>query len=753
MNSRRIKRNVIRSIQLIKSIHNRLERNPLVQANTPLLLALSGGQDSITMVCFLLQIKNQRRYKIGWCWCNHLWRYDVFHTMHHLMRLAFTVGERISFLIEPTIDPEGEENYLEKGDGPPFRTFDSLRTDLLFCESKERYVSALSQRGKGKDLLVSRPPFMRRAKREKFFSRQRGEPFFPHCRRQQGGWIVEESTRSQDYVSTSSASSMLNPKKMSLSYVEAVGVTKTNGHGERNHRKWSFTEAGARRSRYQLCQRLATFHRYRILQVGHTASDRIETGVFHLLRGSGMRGVAGIQRSRIFKKLYPKRFCFSNFYAIDFEQFEDNQERCQYHQKRANLPHQRKGSSLFDFVKQRGLGEARPLVDPSTMRSFAREQELALSDTVKWRSSSLFDEVTALRGGVQPFFHQESCQRSISFETWKVTTRLKKKEMRPPRLIRLMRTGRCTVKGLRKPNHLPYGVKKTRFFYSVFLERKNETLLLYRPLLSVSRSDARRVCHLWQLPLYPDASNQTCHYVRNRIRNQLLPTLRFQFNRQVDGTLFQFTTLLSTEQLYLDSLSQRLFPFICVVAKDYIAFHVAGLNRLPLVIRRQILKQTLEKYATQSLHLSHIETLFQFFEKKRPRFAREASFAQHHQFLGTSCLFLFSRRKGPGSMFQKRSARNMEQDSKATNLFEDKLVSFFFPFLPSIKRAEGSERSEIKRRVIQDQVISSQQGGRKKVFPSLLPLAKRGGRWKECFIMPTHRFLPTIGSFLFLGER
>ena len=727
-----MKRNLIRSIQLIKSIHNQLERNPLLEANTPILLALSGGQDSMTMVSFFLQIKNQRRYKVGWCWCNHLWRYDVFHTMHHLMRLAFTVGEPISFLIEPTTaterPPEEGEKYLEKGDGPPFRPFD---IDLLFCERKERSFSPLPQRGEVKGRLVSPSPLTKRAKRESFFSRlltfgQDGGPFFSHCRRQQGGWIAEESKRSQDDFSPSSASSMVKPKKMSLSYVEAIGVTKTKGHGERKQGKWSFTEAGARRSRYQSCQRLATFHRFRILQVGHTASDRIETGVFHLLRGSGMRGVAGIQRSRIFRKLYPKRFSFSNFYAIDFEKFEDNQERFQYHQKGANLPLQKRGSSLFDKVKRRGLREARPIVDRSTM------------------GSSLFDQV---KGGVQPSFYQDSSERSIFFEKWKVTTRLNKKQVRPPRLTRLIRTARHMVKGLRK--HLPYGGRKIHFFYSAFLERKKETLLLHRPLLSVSRSDVRRVCHLWQLPVYPDASNQTFHYARNRIRNQLLPTLRFQFNRQVDKTLFHFTNLLSTEQLYLDSLSQRLFPSICVVTREYIAFHVAGLNPFPLVIRRQILKQTLEKYATQSLHLSHIDTLFRFLEKKRPK---------RHQFSGTSCLFLFSRRMGPGNLFQKRTARDVEQDSKASNLFEDgsarpidaedELVSFFFPRPSSVKRAEGYARSVINRRVIEDEVISSQQSGRKKVSP--LP---KGGSWKDCFTMPTHRFMPTIGSFLFLGKR
>ena len=670
MNLRGMKRNLNRSIELIKSIHNRLERNPLLQANIPLLIALSGGQDSMTMVSFFLQIKNQRQYKVGWCWCNHLWRYDVFHTMHHLMRLAFTVGEPISFLIEPAIEPplERRRKYLEKRDGPPFPTF---ATDLPFCERKEWSFSIPLQGGEVKGLLVSPSPLTKGKKRENFFSRQPGGTFFPDCRRRQGGWIAKESKRSQDDFFPSS---MMKPKKRSLSYLKAVGVTKTKGHGERKQGKWSFTEAGARRSRYQSCQRLATFHRFRILQVGHTASDRIETGVFHLLRGGGMRGVAGIQRSRIFRKLYPKRFSFSNFYAIDFEKFGDNQEKFLYHQKRVNF---------------------------------------------------------SLQKRVQSSFHPESCERNISFERREITTRLNKKEMRSPRLTRLVRTARCTVKGFRK--HLPYGGRKIHFFYSAFLEKKKETLLLHRPLLSVSRSDVRRVCHLWQLPIYPDASNQTFQYARNRIRNQLLPTLRFQFNRQVDGTLFHFTTLLSTKQLYLDSLSQRLFPSICVVARDYIAFHVAGLNPFPLVIRRQILKQTLEKYATQSLNLSHIDTLYRVLEKKMPK---------RHQFSGTSCLFLFSRRMGTENLFQKRTAREVEQDSKATHLVENEMVSFFFPCPSSVKWAE---ESKLNRRVIDEKVISSQQSRRKKVSSP-----PGGGSWKNCFTMPIHCFLPTTGSFLFL---
>ena len=193
-----------------------------------------------------------------------------------------------------------------------------------------------------------------------------------------------------------------------------------------------------------------------------------------------------------------------------------------------------------------------------------------------------------------------------------------------------------TVKSLKKVVRItnpilrvdPLGRAGTNFFYSAFLSKKNDIFLLDRPLLAVTRNDVKKICYVWQLPIHPDASNQNLFYGRNRIRKQLLPTLRFYFNRQLDRTFFQFTKLTSTEQLYIEYVSQRLFPFFCVVTREYLAFQIGGLKRLPLAIRRQILKRGLERYATRSLHLFHIEHLCRLMEKKRlhsHRFFRESS--------------------------------------------------------------------------------------------------------------------------------
>lgn len=243
MKPRRMNRSLSPSIHLVNSIHQALDRNQFLQANTRLLLALSGGQDSMTLLSLFLQRKHQRKDRLGLCWCNHLWHCDAFHTMHHLMRLSFLLGEPIYFILEPTTNPP----LAQRRDLTQWPKAVGKRVNQRLClYNKNRtprrrpllafYVSLLSSRG-----------------------------------RQVGG---------------------------------------------------CFTEAGARSWRYQSCQRMATFHRYRMIQVGHTASDRIETGLFNLLRGSGMKGVTAIQWNRVLRQLYPNHFYFSNFYGIDFKKFE-----------------------------------------------------------------------------------------------------------------------------------------------------------------------------------------------------------------------------------------------------------------------------------------------------------------------------------------------------------------------------------------------------------------------------------------------
>nr|YP_009105715.1 hypothetical chloroplast RF62 [Neocystis brevis]AIT94458.1 hypothetical chloroplast RF62 [Neocystis brevis] len=140
---------------------------------------------------------------------------------------------------------------------------------------------------------------------------------------------------------------------------------------------------------------------------------------------------------------------------------------------------------------------------------------------------------------------------------------------------------------------------------------QNESLLI-RPILLLNRFDLKKLCEYWKVPIYPDKSNQKVKYYRNRIRKQLLPTLRFFFNPQIDTIMFQFTEIANAENFYLDFITNRLLKetklFMVpsemlehwqIKKNKSIQFNIYLFQVFPLAIQRRILKTILEKFRTK----------------------------------------------------------------------------------------------------------------------------------------------------------
>lgn len=72
----------------------------------------------------------------------------------------------------------------------------------------------------------------------------------------------------------------------------------------------------------------------------------------------------------------------------------------------------------------------------------------------------------------------------------------------------------------------------------VLYREKNYKVI--RPLLDSSRYLITKMCEHLKLPVYPDKSNQTVHYSRNRIRKQIIPSLKIFFNPKVEDAIFRF---------------------------------------------------------------------------------------------------------------------------------------------------------------------------------------------------------------------
>lgn len=77
---------------------------------------------------------------------------------------------------------------------------------------------------------------------------------------------------------------------------------------------------------------------------------------------------------------------------------------------------------------------------------------------------------------------------------------------------------------------------------------------IIRPLLDLKRESITTICQNFKIPVYPDKSNRSIQYSRNRIRKQILPSMKCFLNPQVENSLFKVAELLNREQDFLYSL-------------------------------------------------------------------------------------------------------------------------------------------------------------------------------------------------------
>jgi tRNA(Ile)-lysidine synthase len=89
-----------------------------------------------------------------------------------------------------------------------------------------------------------------------------------------------------------------------------------------SHQATFNNEGKARVWRQNIAQRLASFYQYPAICTGHTSSDRVETMLFNLIRGSGKKGLSSLCWSRFLKPSYPKLCYLSNFSGTALSQKE-----------------------------------------------------------------------------------------------------------------------------------------------------------------------------------------------------------------------------------------------------------------------------------------------------------------------------------------------------------------------------------------------------------------------------------------------
>ncbi|MEH1908386.1 tRNA lysidine(34) synthetase TilS [Nostoc sp.] len=149
-------------------------------------------------------------------------------------------------------------------------------------------------------------------------------------------------------------------------------------------------------------------------------------------------------------------------------------------------------------------------------------------------------------------------------------------------------------------------------------------IMLVRPLLEITRTQTEQFCQEFKLPIWEDSTNQDLQYARNRIRQELLPYLRENFNPQVESALAHTAELLQAEVEYLEKAAQELRDGALGIGHGALGMgheedsfttllplrlNRRVLQKAPLALQRRVMRQVLQQILTDAPSFEHIEKL------------------------------------------------------------------------------------------------------------------------------------------------
>lgn len=115
-----------------------------------------------------------------------------------------------------------------------------------------------------------------------------------------------------------------------------------------------------------------------------------------------------------------------------------------------------------------------------------------------------------------------------------------------------------------------------------------------RPLLDISRAEIEAYVRFRHLETRTDETNADTRFTRNRIRHDLLPRLRADYNPRIEAVLARTADLLQTDENLLETLSQNAYSHVvCYASKQKIILDVKRLFGYHISLQRRLIRMAL----------------------------------------------------------------------------------------------------------------------------------------------------------------
>jgi len=119
---------------------------------------------------------------------------------------------------------------------------------------------------------------------------------------------------------------------------------------------------------------------------------------------------------------------------------------------------------------------------------------------------------------------------------------------------------------------------------------------IIRPLIQVGRSELVEFLNQNNLKYVSDASNKDTRYLRNRVRHNLIPLLKTDYNPKISEILNRLSSIIKSEEEWLEDMVCPFFEkAVLHTQEDHIILFIQMVNRYPEALQRRIIRMAIQK--------------------------------------------------------------------------------------------------------------------------------------------------------------
>ncbi len=113
---------------------------------------------------------------------------------------------------------------------------------------------------------------------------------------------------------------------------------------------------------------------------------------------------------------------------------------------------------------------------------------------------------------------------------------------------------------------------------------------IIRPLLEVERSKIEDYCNQNQLLPRIDKTNLQTIYSRNKIRLELIPYIKQNFNPSIENAMTRLSSIVKDENDYLETQAEHYFSKAAAIGSEKISYNINDIENCHTAIKRRIIR-------------------------------------------------------------------------------------------------------------------------------------------------------------------